>query len=76
MYKWWYIFYPVKGIFTKLNGIELGKPETVGEKLRPILSNKIIFGVDLYEVGLGEKIENMVKEELTGIGAVRSRRFS
>ena len=56
----------------KLNGIELGKPETVGEKLRPILSNKIIFGVDLYEVGLGEKIENMVKEELTGIGAVRS----
>ena len=56
----------------KLNGIELGKPETVAEKLRPILSNKIIFGVDLYEVGLGEKIENMVKEELTGIGAVRS----
>ena len=56
----------------KLNGIELGKPESVGEKLRPILSNKIIFGVDLYEVGLGEKIENMVKEELTGIGAVRS----
>ena len=56
----------------RLNGIELGKPETVGEKLRPILSNKIIFGVDLYEVGLGEKIENMVKEELTGIGAVRS----
>ena len=56
----------------KLNGIELGKPENVGEKLRPILSNKIIFGVDLYEVGLGEKIENMVKEELTGIGAVRS----
>jgi fructuronate reductase len=56
----------------KLNGIELGKPETVGVKLRPILSNKIIFGVDLYEVGLGEKIENMVKEELTGIGAVRS----
>ena len=50
----------------------MGKPETVGEKLRPILSNKIIFGVDLYEVGLGEKIENMVKEELTGIGAVRS----
>ena len=55
----------------KLNGIEFGKPETVGEKLKPILSNKNIFGVDLYEAGLGEKIENMVKEELAGVGAVR-----
>ena len=55
----------------KLNGIEFGKPETVGEKLKPILSNKNIFGVDLYEAGLGEKIENMVKEELVGVGAVR-----
>ena len=56
----------------KLNGIQFGKPETIGNKLRNILSNKIIFGVDLYEVGLGEKIENMVKEELYGIGAVRA----
>ena len=56
----------------KLNGIEFGKPETVGEKLKPILSNKIIFGVDLYKAGLGYKIENMVKEELAGVGAVRA----
>jgi len=55
----------------KLNGIEFGKPETVGGKLKPILSNKNIFGVDLYVVGLGERIENMVKEELAGVGAVR-----
>jgi len=55
----------------KLNGIEFGKPETVGDKLKPILSNKNIFGVDLYEVGLGEKIENLVREELAGVGAVR-----
>lgn len=55
----------------KLNGIELGKPETVGEKLRPILSNRNIFGIDLYQIGLGEKIEKMVKEELGGIGNVR-----
>ena len=55
-----------------LHGIEFGKPETVGEKLKPILSNKIIFGVDLYEAGLGYKIENMVKEELAGVGAVRA----
>ena len=56
----------------KLSGIELGKPESVGDKLRPILCNKNIFGVDLYEVGLGEKIESMVREELAGIGAVRA----
>ena len=56
----------------KLNGIQFGKPETVGDKLKSILSNKIIFGEDLYEVGLGKKIENMVKEELAGNGAVRS----
>ena len=55
----------------KLSGIIFGKPETVGEKLKPILSNKIIFGSDLYQIGLGEKIENMVREELAGIGAVR-----
>ena len=59
----------------KLNGIELGKPETVGDKLRPILSNKNIFGVDLYEAGIGEKIENMVREELVGVGAVRAKDF-
>ena len=56
----------------KLNGIEFGKPETVGEKWKPILTNKIIFGVDLYEAGLGEKIENIVKEELVGVRAVRA----
>ena len=56
----------------KLEGIEFGKPETVGDKLKPILSNKIIFAVDLYEVGLGEKIEGMIKEELAGIGAIRA----
>ena len=55
----------------KLNGIELGKPESVGDKLKPILKNKNIFGIDLYQAGLGEKIENILKEELAGIGAVR-----
>ena len=54
-----------------LNGIEFGKPETVGDKLKPILKNRNIFGSDLYQVGLGDKIEKMVKEELMGVGAVR-----
>ena len=55
----------------KLSGVEIGKPESVGEKLKPILSNTHIFGVNLYEAGLGEKIEAIFREEIAGFGAVR-----
>ena len=55
----------------QLSGVEFGKPETLGGKLKPILSNKHIFGVDLYEAGLGGKIEGFVKEMLKGKGSVR-----
>ena len=55
-----------------MKGIEFGKPDSVGEKLRPILSNENIFGIDLYKAGLGEKIEKIFKEEIAGPGAVRS----
>lgn len=55
-----------------LSGIVFGKPETVGEKLRPILSNANIFGSDLYAAGIGEKIEQIFKEELAGPGAIRA----
>lgn len=39
--------------------------------LKPILSNAVIFGVDLYSVGLGDKIEQVFYEMNTGVGAVR-----
>ena len=55
----------------QLAGIEFGKPDSVGEKLRPILSNENIFGIDLYKAGIGEKIEGIFKEEIAGPGAVR-----
>ena len=55
-----------------VKGIELGKPETVGDKLKPILSNANIFGSDLYKAGLGERIEDLFKEEIAGKGAVRA----
>ncbi|OON87659.1 mannitol dehydrogenase [Oribacterium sp. C9] len=55
-----------------VKGIELGKPETVGNKLKPVLSNANIFGSDLYAVGLGERIEELFKEEIAGKGAVRA----
>ncbi|NSW89439.1 MAG: mannitol dehydrogenase family protein [Firmicutes bacterium] len=54
-----------------LAGINLGDTESVGDKLRPILSNSELFGLDLYEVGLGEKIENYFREMVSGRNAVR-----
>lgn len=55
-----------------LKGIRLGQAENAEEGLKYILSNKKLFGSDLYEVGLGEKIENYFKEMISGIGAVRA----
>lgn len=40
--------------------------------LKALYSRKDIFGLDLYEAGLGERIEGMVKELYAGPGAVRS----
>ena len=54
-----------------ISGLELGNPASVGESLKPILSNRHIFGLDLYEDGLGKRIEDYVAEMLEGKGAVR-----
>ena len=51
--------------------LELGKPDQDFSCLRQLFSRKDVFAVDLYEVGLGEKIEGMVKELYAGPGAVR-----
>ena len=55
----------------KLSGIRVGAPENVGETLRPILSNCVIFGTDLYEAGIGEKVSDIFTELAAGPGAVR-----
>ncbi|WP_027625502.1 mannitol dehydrogenase family protein [Clostridium lundense] len=55
-----------------IDNVKLGNIENIHETLMKILSNKAIFGVDLYEVGLGEKIESYFKELIAGEGAVRS----
>lgn len=52
--------------------IKLGDTKLMKNALRPILSNDKIFAVNLYEVGLGEKIEGMFLELIAGIGAVRA----
>lgn len=56
----------------QLAGVTLGQSESVAGKLEPILSNEVIFGSDLVALGLGGKIEGMVKELLAGPGAVRA----
>ena len=55
----------------QLAGIEFGKPESLTDQLKGVLSNESLFGSDLYEAGLGGKIETMVRSELEGAGAVR-----
>ena len=55
-----------------LEGIRLGDTSSVQDGLKPILSNKEIFGSDLYSLGLGEKIEGYFAEMTAGPGAVRA----
>ena len=54
-----------------LSGVTLGEPESLGDKAESILSDAHIFRVNLYEAGIGERIEAMLREELAGPGAVR-----
>jgi fructuronate reductase len=53
-----------------LAGITLGDRGPFHAALEPILSDSKIFGVNLYEAGLGEKVEAYFAEMLAGPGAV------
>ena len=55
-----------------MEGVVVGKPETYQGQLKEILSNANIFGVDLYEAGIGSLVEDMFVEEIAGPGAVRA----
>lgn len=52
--------------------IEIGRPDQDWSCLKQLYSRKDVFGVDLYEAGLGDRIEGMVKELFAGKGAVRT----
>lgn len=56
----------------RLAGIRLGGGASCRESLKEILANPVIFGVNLYEAGLGGKVESMFAELSAGPGAVRS----
>lgn len=55
-----------------LKTVKLGDPDSLKDQARPILSNENIFGIDLYKAGIGEKIEEILREQIAGPGAVRA----
>ena len=54
----------------KLQDVRLGSDDL--GNVRELLQDTAIFGVDLYAVGLGDKIEGYLREMLAGNGAVRA----
>ena len=56
----------------QLKDIVVGQPETFKDQLKPILSNERIFFTNIYETGLGEKIETMFRETISGPEAVKA----
>ena len=64
---------PMNAELTKqLEEVKFDNPDSLTNQLKPILSNKIIFGVDLYEAGIGDKIEGIFRDMIRGKGAVRA----
>ena len=55
-----------------LGGLKPGTAGPFHKTLEPVLSNPELFGLNLYEAGLGEKVENYFAELMRGPGAVRS----
>ena len=51
--------------------LEVGKQEQDYSCLKQLYSREDVFGLNLYDAGLGEQIEGMVRELFAGAGAVR-----
>jgi fructuronate reductase len=60
-----------ESLVRRLSGISLGGTGSFHEALEPILSDGTIFGVNLYEAGLGERVEGYFAELVAGPRAVR-----
>lgn len=56
----------------KLAGIKLGDKGPFDATIKPILANANIFGVDLVELGLDQKVISFFTELVAGPGAVRA----
>jgi len=56
----------------QLSSVKLGDPASASDEvLAPILSNPVLFAVDLRQAGLAGKVGGMLREMLAGPGAVR-----
>ncbi|MEY8678389.1 mannitol dehydrogenase family protein [Granulimonas faecalis] len=53
-------------------GLDGASAEAIHRAVAPILSDTSLFGCDLYEAGIGTTVERLLKDELSGPGAVRA----
>ena len=59
-------------LMSVMEGIKLGQTGIPEEALRTLYTDKDIFGIDLYEAGLKQKIEQMFMEMIKEPGAIRN----
>jgi fructuronate reductase len=59
-------------LYPAVAGIRLGQKGPFHRELEPVLSNPVIFAVNLYQAGLGERVEACFEELVAGPGAVRA----
>jgi fructuronate reductase len=57
---------------SRLGSLRLGRSGPFHEILEPLLRDAALFGLNLYETGLGEKVEAYFTEFMSGPGAVRA----
>ncbi|MDR0374375.1 MAG: mannitol dehydrogenase family protein [Treponema sp.] len=60
-----------ESLFSCVKSVKLGDTGDFHDALRPILSDASIFAVNLYDAGLGTRIEGLFAEMVAGAGAVR-----
>lgn len=61
----------LENLRTHVSKVRFGEPDSVDDHLRPILSSPQLFRVNLYEVGLADKVIEYFKMMVKGPGAVR-----
>ena len=55
-----------KELHEQLSTVKWGHPETFTDQLRSVLSNTNIFFTNLYDAGIGKKIEDIFREMIAG----------
>ena len=56
----------------QLDGVRIGQPNSADGKLDALLTNENLFGVNLVDAGLADKVQGYFAEMLQGAGAVRA----